>query len=249
MRKLYYIVRNIWWNIKNGFQKFFSNRRKQTNFYKQFNLFNQSAPQEYRALKSKLYPCLNDATEFTYIEPTYFYQDAWAFEQIISQNPNSHIDIGSQNKFVALLSKVVPTTMIDIRPLSLSLDSIKFIKGDILNIPFSDKSIDSLSCLCVIEHIGLGRYGDPLDPLGSEKAFREVARVISPGGHLYISVPVEKQNTVYFNAHRSFTEDYILSFFADFKIIDKKYIYGNSFGDKTEEYFGTGCYHLQRKNL
>jgi len=55
----------------------------------------------------------------------------------------------------------------------------------------------------VIEHVGLGRYGDPLDPEGSAKAARELARVLAPGGHLYLSAPVGRAR-VCFNAHRVF---------------------------------------------
>jgi hypothetical protein len=112
-----------------------------------------------------LYPCIWDATSVTPIEPTYFYQDSWAFDLVVKAKPRSHIDIGSHHKYVALLSKVVPLTMVDLRPLSLEMDSIKFVQGTILDLPFPDSSIESLSSLCVIEHIGLGRYGDPLDPL------------------------------------------------------------------------------------
>ena len=43
--------------------------------------------------------------------------------------------------------------------------------------PFGDRSVPSLSCLHVVEHVGLGRYGDPLDPQGSIKAMRELQRV------------------------------------------------------------------------
>lgn len=78
-----------------------------------------------------LYPCLNDDTETTYIEPVYFYQDSWAFEHIVKDKPSFHVDVGSHHKFVALLSRVVPVTMVDIRPLSLSLESLDFKKGRI----------------------------------------------------------------------------------------------------------------------
>jgi hypothetical protein len=32
-----------------------------------------------------------------------------------------------------------------------------------------DGYCDSLSCLHALEHFGLGRYGDPIDPRGHEK--------------------------------------------------------------------------------
>jgi SAM-dependent methyltransferase len=193
-----------------------------------------------------LYPCIWDATSVTPIEPTYFYQDSWAFDLVVRAKPSSHIDIGSHHKYVALLSKVVPLTMVDLRPLSLEMKSIKFVQGSILNLPFPDSSIESLSSLCVIEHIGLGRYGDPLDPLGSLKACNELARVIKPGGNLYISVPIEDIPKTYFNAHRSFNEDLFLNQFSHFTVQDKAYIYGENFTSQKQSCFGIGCYHLTK---
>jgi SAM-dependent methyltransferase len=98
----------------------------------------------------------------------------------------------------------------------------------------------------VIEHIGLGRYGDPLDPLGSLKACNELARVIKPGGNLYISVPIEDNPKTYFNAHRSFHEEWLLGHFSQFSVQDKSYIYANSFTNQKRPYFGVGCYHLRK---
>ena len=61
----------------------------------------------------------------------------------------------------------------------MSLPELNFKKGNILNLPFSDYSINSLSSICVIEHIGLGRYGDQLDQFGTEKAVKELVRVLA----------------------------------------------------------------------
>ena len=201
----------------------------------------------YNPGKFDFYACVDEWTPSTYIEPTYFYQDSWAFEHIVRLKPSNHLDIGSHNKYVALLSKVVPVSMVDIRPLSLKMDSINFIEGSILNLKFPDKSLESVSSLCVIEHIGLGRYGDPLDPAGSIKAFKELMRVIKPGGNLFISFPIEEQATTYFNAHRAFNEREMLDHAAEFELKDKKYIFGNTYTSEYSPEFGVGCYWLQRK--
>jgi SAM-dependent methyltransferase len=193
-----------------------------------------------------LYPCLGDDTSVTLIEPIYFYQDTWAFEQIVQQKPSAHIDIGSNHKFVALLSKVVSVTMVDIRPLSLPLESLHFRQGSILELPFENESVSSISSLCVVEHIGLGRYGDPLDPFGTEKAIAELKRVLSPGGDLYLSVPINDENRTYFNAHRAFKESYLFQQFEELKVIEKHYIFGNGFINEPENGFGIGCYHLKK---
>ena len=143
----------------------------------------------------------------------------------------------------------MPITIVDIRPIKLKLDNLYFKKGSVLQLPFADNSIYSLSSLCVIEHIGLGRYGDDLDSFGSEKAICELKRVVEIGGVILISVPVDKENKVYFNAHRAFTRKYVLELFHKFDLIEEKYIYGTKvyleYDPKKE--FGTGLYLFKKR--
>lgn len=200
-------------------------------FWKSYRQYQQLVPQDQQLLLQNLYPCLDDDTGQTNIEPTYFYQDAWAFQKIVERRPASHVDVGSHHKFVALLSKVVPVTMVDIRPLSLPLDTLNFQVGSILEMPYEDNSISSLSSLCVVEHIGLGRYGDPLDPQGSKKAVAELSRVLAPNGRLYFSVPVGDRNITAFNAGRVFTVDYLMHLFHPLIVTEQRFIVGNCLQD------------------
>jgi predicted SAM-dependent methyltransferase len=85
--------------------------------------------------------------------------------------------------------------------LEVELDRLRSIAGSVLSMPFPDKSIKSLSCLHVAEHVGLGRYGDSLDPAGTRKAAAELQRVLAPGGMLLFSLPVGRPR-VCFNGHR-----------------------------------------------
>lgn len=248
-------MQKLLWISKRNIRKFLSLpkhlRAWQNNFiawqkfWHSYQSYKQIAALEQQPELKYLYPCLGDDTAETLIEPTYFYQDTWAFEKIVNQRPTQHIDVGSHHTFVALLSKVLPVTMVDIRPLSLPLDTLKFKQGSILELPFADESVESLSSLCVVEHIGLGRYGDPLDPQGTEKAIAELKRVIAPKGNLYLSLPLDDDNRTYFNAHRAFTEDYILKLLHPFKVVDSQYIYGQEFSSNKRTGFGTGCYHLR----
>ena len=215
-------------------------------FWRRYRQYQGLAAPAHRADLRWLQPCLGDDTAVTQIEPIYFYQDTWAFERIIAQRPAEHVDVGSHHKFVALLSKVIPVTMVDIRPLSLPLDGLKFRQGSILELPYADGSLPSVSSLCVVEHIGLGRYGDKLDPMGSEKALAELKRVLQPGGDLYLSLPVDDENRTYFDAHRSFSEQYIEELVTPFEILDRKYIFGSEFLAAPRDGFGIGCYHLRR---
>lgn len=199
--------------------------------------------------KSELYPCLNDNISHTPTEPTYSFQDTWAAKKIFELKPKHHYDVGSSVKTIGILSQFMPITMVDIRPIKLKLDNLYFKKGSVLQLPFANNSIYSLSSLCVIEHIGLGRYGDELDSFGSEKAIYELKRVVEIGGVILISIPVDKENKVYFNAHRAFTRDYILKLFDGFILVEEKYIYGTTIYTeyKSDKGFGTGLYLFKKR--
>jgi SAM-dependent methyltransferase len=138
--------------------------------------------------------------------------------------------------------------MVDIRPLALSLNTLNFRKGSILDLPFENDSVESLSSLCVVEHIGLGRYGDPLDPSGSEKAVAELCRVIRPNGHLYISVPIDDRNRVFFNAHRAFEEKYFEQLLFPLEVIEKEYISGESLSREKPIGFSIALYHAVKRH-
>ncbi len=196
-----------------------------------------------------LYPRIYDKTSTTPVDPVYFYQDAWCAKKIFEHKPTHHYDIGSEAGMIGIISQFTPTTMIDIRPLNLSIKGLSFIKGSILDLPFKRGEIDSLSSICVLEHIGLGRYGDPLDSFGSEKAFKEMVRVLATGGSLYISVPVDDENRVYFNAHRAFTRDYILELVQGLTLVEEQYIYGSDMQSTydPQKGFGTGLYHFKKQ--
>lgn len=225
-----------WWNAYRAWKW----------FWKSYEKYLQKAGPDKQPLLKYLYPCVYDRTATTQIEPTYFYQDIWAFEHIVNNRPQYHVDVGSHHKYVALLSRILPVTMVDIRPLSLPLDGLNFRKGNILKMPYEDGSVPSVSSLCVVEHIGLGRYGDPLDPQGTEEAILELKRIVTPGGNLYLSVPVDDDNRTYFNAHRAFAENYLLTLFDPFEVVEKRYIFGKEYGSECKPGFGTGCYWLRR---
>lgn len=196
------------------------------------------------------YPCLFDHLSYTPLEPTYFFQDSWAAKQIFKLKPNHHYDIGSSATTMGILSQFVPTTFVDIRPIGLEIEDLFFKKGSILDLPFEDNSIETLSSLCVVEHIGLGRYGDSIDSFGSEKAVKELKRVLKIGGVILFSVPVDNENKIYFNAHRAFTRKYILELFCNFELLEERYHYGTKMFDEYDEIkgFGTGLYMLRKES-
>jgi hypothetical protein len=168
-------------------------------------------------------PCLGDWSKYTPFDAHYFYQGGWLARQLSVTKPVQHVDIGSSALTMSVLSALTNTIFVDYRPLKAFLSGLVPVAGDILRLPFSSDSVDSLSCLHVIEHIGLGRYGDPLDPQGSSKAALELQRVIKRGGRLFISLPVGRER-VCFNAHRIHSPDSIVKMFSQLKLVEFSYV-------------------------
>lgn len=170
-----------------------------------------------------LQPCLGDWSTHTPFDAHYFYQGAWLARRVIATKVAKHVDIGSSVLTISVLSAQVETVFVDYRPLKVELPRLTSIAGNILDLPFPDDSIDSLSCLHVIEHIGLGRYGDPIDPSGSIKAALELQRIVSRGGNLFLSVPIGRER-VCFNAHRVHSAMTVLKLFPELTLLEFSFV-------------------------
>ncbi len=164
-------------------------------------------------------PQLLDGTPETGIDPHYFHVSAWAARRIVEAGPALHVDVGSQNLFVATLAAAVPVLFVDFRPLRARIPGLLSVGASLLALPFADESLESLSCLHVAEHVGLGRYGDPLDPGGTRKSAAELARVLAPGGQLLFAVPVGRPR-VCFNAHRVHAAREVRGWFAELELAE-----------------------------
>lgn len=166
-----------------------------------------------------LRPCLFERTATTGVDPHYFYLNLWATRRIVESGVAEHVDVGSQIAFVSFLSCLLRVTFIDIRPLAVQVPNLESRAGSVLAMPYADGSCASLSCLHVAEHIGLGRYGDPLDPAGTRKAAAELARVLAPGGMLYFALPIGRPR-VCFNGHRIHDSRQILEYFSGLELVE-----------------------------
>ncbi|HEY5993173.1 MAG TPA: DUF268 domain-containing protein [Gallionellaceae bacterium] len=168
-------------------------------------------------------PCLVDWSTHTPFDAHYFYQGAWLARRLAQVKPGKHVDVGSSVMTMSVLSATVETIFVDYRPLKAALPGLTSLSGNILHLPFEDGSVRSLSCLHVIEHIGLGRYGDPIDPEGSWKAAAELQRIVCPGGKLYLSLPIGRER-ICFNAHRVHSPDAVLKMFPQLRLAEFSYV-------------------------
>ncbi len=137
----------------------------------------------------------------------YFHQDLLVASFIHASAPRRHVDVGSRvDGFVAHVAAFRPIEVMDVRALDdTGHANIRFLKRDLMDrAPDMDGMADSVSCLHAIEHFGLGRYADPVNPSGHMEGFRNIWRMVAPGGRLYMGFPIGRANEVHFNAHRVF---------------------------------------------
>ena len=204
-------------------------------------------------LKEDFFPCMHDKTSATPFDAHYIYHPAWAARIIKKINPGFHTDISSTLHFCTVLSAFIKTKFYDYRPANLTLDNLSSEHADLTDLPFESNSIFSLSCMHTIEHIGLGRYGDPIDPEGDVKAIKELKRVCSVNGNLLLVIPVGKKR-IQFNAHRIYDPFEIISYMNGFELKDFSLINDQgAFADNADlneaakQIYGCGCYWFIKK--
>jgi SAM-dependent methyltransferase len=161
----------------------------------------------------------------------YFYQDLFVAQQVFRRSPDKHVDIGSRvDGFVAHVAAFREIEVFDIRPMNTQADNIIFRQCDIKDLPpgMSDYC-DSLSCLHVLEHFGLGRYGDEIDVAGHIRGFAHLHKILKKDGILYLSVPIGEER-VDFNGHRVFNIATILDLAASNYVLER-FSYVDDAGD------------------
>lgn len=201
-------------------------------------------------------PALNDRTANTAFDRHYVYHPAWAARVLARTRPALHIDIASTLHFCATVSAFVPVKFYDYRPAELHLSNLESDFADLLALPFENNSVASLSCMHTVEHVGLGRYGDPIDPDGDLKAIAELRRVLAPGGSLLFVTPVGRPRVV-FNAHRIYAYEQILGYFAGLELVefalvpDQGLLGGLMVGAPQQladaQEYGCGCFWFMKK--
>ena len=171
----------------------------------------KSDPNIRRALR--LSPMLGEQLEQAgTISDDYFALDLWAAQTTKTLDANRHLDVGSRlDGYVAHVLTFSSLDVLDIRELKSNVKGLNFVQGDgrFLN-EIEDNSYDLVSSLHAIEHFGLGRYGDPIDPLGYLKAVRAFVRVTRNQGHLLLGFPTG-QGEVLFNAQRLLSLEEVIS--------------------------------------
>lgn len=225
--------------------------------FKEFKKLSDAGDNRFVPIWENKYPCLYDKTTDTGFDAHYIYHPAWAARILAKVKPKLHVDISSKLYFSTLVSAFIPVDFYDYRPANIkNLSGLNSKQGDLMALPFADNSLESISCMHTVEHIGLGRYGDTLDPEGDLKAIKELKRVTATGGTLIFVTPTGKSKLMY-NAHRIYSYDQIIKYFEGFELqefslvpdkgIEKGIIHNASKELADEQNYGCGLYWFIKK--
>jgi Caenorhabditis protein of unknown function, DUF268 len=164
------------------------------------------------------------------------------------------VDVGSRiDGLIAHLLTFRDVEVIDIRRLESSVDGLRFVQSDATTLDaVPPASVPSASSVHALEHFGLGRYGDSIDPDGHVKALRALANVVAPSGDLYVGVPVGRP-AVEFNAHRILHPTLVLDELPDFELVAFAAVVRDRLADTVasadlaDVRYACGLYHLRRR--
>ena len=159
-----------------------------------------------------------DAEPVYAVDFQYLLMNRWAFDRLRGISGTLH-DFASKVDFVAFAAADRDVIHYDIRKPDIDIPGVLFKHGDLTALPLPDASVSLASCLHVAEHVGLGRYGDEIDPHGFVKACSELSRVLAPGGSLFFAVPVGVSRVV-FNAHRVLSSGQVLTAFSGLRLAE-----------------------------
>ncbi|CAN5905247.1 hypothetical protein BH11BAC7_BH11BAC7_28410 [soil metagenome] len=242
------------------FKRYYHNQKKKAKFRKELEallLSRNKTTSRFEQKEEDIFPQLDDATAMTGFDRHYVYHVAWAVRMVKKINPAFHTDISSSLHFCTTLSAFIPVKFYDFRPAKLDLDNLTSEAADLTKLHFADNSIESLSCLHTVEHVGLGRYGDPIDYDGDLKAIAELKRVVKPGGSMLFVTPVGKTRLM-FNAHRIYSFEQIVNYFEGFELKEFSLVPdsendGGLIVNATKELsdrqkYGCGCFWFVKKN-
>ena len=181
------------------------------------------------------YPVLTDwADSAGVMRGHYFHMDLWLAQQVVAAKPKRHLDVGSRiDGFVAHLATTMPVTIGDIRPVASQHANIAFMQLDLMDATTTQQKVGaypSVSCLHTLEHIGLGRYGDPLNPHGDVTALTTLAALTEPGGRFYFATPFGRER-IEFNAQRVYGLPRLKAMLAEAGFTIEQFAYVDDAGD------------------
>jgi hypothetical protein len=132
-----------------------------------------------------------------------------------SLKPKAVLTVGSMSPWIeAAISTGCDVTVTELRPIRVESDVISYAAPEVAYA----RKYDAVISYSSVEHFGLGRYGDDLDPGADKKWMRMIRDCISPGGRLLLAVPVGPAGKVEECYHRLYGPAGLADLTAGYKI-------------------------------
>lgn len=197
---------------------------------------------------------LNDAVGEMGFDEHYVYHTSWAARKLRELDSVQHTDISSSLMFCGIVSSFIKVEHFDYRVPNLDVAGLRCGQANLISLHFEENSLTSLSCMHVLEHVGLGRYGDEISSDADRKAASELKRVLKPGGNLLIVVPMAEIPSIRFNAHRIYSYAKLTDLFNGLKLVEFSFYndYSKTFHINTDESaitgsrYGCGCFVFRK---
>ena len=176
-----------------------------------------------------------DNREEFYYGPT----DTWLYKAL-EKYPIEGKDIciiGSANPWyeaIAISFGVGSCTVIEYSKRESFHDKITYLQPH----EISKGNFDACFSISSVEHDGLGRYGDPLDPDGDLKAMKNLKNFLKKDALVYFSVPIGLDKVV-FNVHRVYGEKRIPKILTGWKTVDRFGFFSDSYTNNFNGVKGT----------
>jgi len=212
----------------------------------------QELPPGFEYLQAQFEACRANGRGFAVEKRLYFqsgvhprnyvdFECAFAARQLLREQPAEVMDIGSYRQFIIGLLARGRVTTLDVRERTPECPTERVLTADAKSLPLPDNSLDAIVSLCAVEHFGLGRYGDEFDLDGDLKAFREMRRVIRPGGVIIFTTTFTRgKPTIWFNAHRIYDRAMLRQFVGGMTRVEEEFFSQQTFTACREEEVSMG---------
>ena len=146
-------------------------------------------------------------------------------DAVIKFKPEKVLDIGSPVAQNLAVSKMTDLTILDIRSHPDTSLELNFMQGNAIDIPMEDSSVDMVTSMWTICHVGDGRYGDDLVFDADIRMLKEIHRILKQGCNALIGFgPLAETPALLFNAQRVYSWKRIAESVKDagFELVEKK---------------------------
>jgi SAM-dependent methyltransferase len=116
----------------------------------------------------------------------------------IDTNYQRVLDVGSSESLLTfeLIRLGFETHALDTRSFKGRHPALNFCEADICHSPYREQTFDQIVSVSTIEHIGLGKYGDPTNHASDTIAVQQMRKLVKKNGRVLITTPFSSVSSV-----------------------------------------------------